>query len=80
MSHSLVYGGNEHQPRPRGPGRVIPFGKYLLLERIAVGGMAEVFLAKTFGVAGFEKMIALKRILPTMAEDRDFIDKRDGED
>ncbi len=43
---------------------MIPFGKYLLLERIAVGGMAEVFLAKTFGVAGFEKMIALKRILP----------------
>jgi serine/threonine protein kinase len=36
--------------------------------------MAEVFLAKTFGVAGFEKMIALKRILPTMAEDRDFIE------
>ena len=26
------------------------FGKYLLLERIAVGGMAEVFVAKAFGV------------------------------
>ena len=55
-------------------GRVIPFGKYLLLERIAVGGMAEVFLSKSFGIEGFEKVIAIKRILPTMAEDDDFIE------
>lgn len=54
--------------------RVIPFGKYLLLERIAVGGMAEVFLSKSFGIEGFEKVIAIKRILPTMAEDDDFIE------
>ncbi|MEO0325576.1 MAG: protein kinase, partial [Myxococcota bacterium] len=53
---------------------MIPFGKYLLLERLAVGGMAEVFLAKSFGIEGFEKIIAIKRILPTMAEDRDFIE------
>jgi eukaryotic-like serine/threonine-protein kinase len=51
----------------------IPFGKYLLLERISVGGMAEVFKAKSFGVEGFEKIIAIKRILPTMVEDADFI-------
>ncbi len=51
----------------------MPFGKYLLLERLAVGGMAEVFLAKSFGVQGFEKLIAIKRILPTMAEDQEFI-------
>jgi serine/threonine protein kinase len=51
----------------------IPFGKYLLLERISVGGMAEVFKAKAFGVEGFEKIIAIKRILPTMAEDLEFI-------
>ncbi len=57
----------------RARGRVIPFGKYLLLERLAVGGMAEVFLAKSFGVQGFEKLIAIKRILPTMAEDQEFI-------
>jgi serine/threonine protein kinase len=49
------------------------FGKYLLLERISVGGMAEVFKAKTFGVEGFEKVVAIKRILPSMAEDDDFI-------
>ncbi|MGE0790254.1 MAG: serine/threonine-protein kinase [Sandaracinaceae bacterium] len=53
--------------------RVIPFGKYLLLDRIAVGGMAEVYTAKSFGIEGFEKIIAIKRILPTMAEDNDFI-------
>src|SRR5512135_142189 len=51
----------------------IVFGKYLLLERISVGGMAEVFKAKSFGIAGFEKIIAIKRILPSMAEDADFI-------
>jgi serine/threonine protein kinase len=51
----------------------VQFGKYLLLERINVGGMAEVFKAKTFGVAGFEKLVAIKRILPTMVEDEEFI-------
>ncbi len=51
----------------------LPFGKYLLLDRIAVGGMAEVFAAKTFGVEGFERLVAIKRILPTMVEDDEFI-------
>ena len=50
-----------------------PFGKYCLLERISVGGMAEVFRAKTFGVQGFSKRIAIKRILPNMAEDSEFV-------
>jgi len=49
------------------------FGKYLLLERVNVGGMAEVFKAKTFGVAGFERIVAIKRILPNMVEDDEFI-------
>ena len=53
--------------------QAIPFGKYLLLDRISVGGMAEVFKAKSYGVEGFEKVIAIKRILPSMGEDRDFI-------
>jgi len=51
----------------------IRFGKYLLLQRINVGGMAEVFKAKTFGVEGFEKLVAIKRILPSIAEDDEFI-------
>src|SRR3954466_12401189 len=49
------------------------FGKYLLLERVNVGGMAEVFIAKAFGVEGFERIYAIKKILPTMAEDEEFI-------
>ena len=49
------------------------FGKYLLLERVNVGGMAEVFKAKTTGVAGFERILAIKRILPNLVEDDDFI-------
>ncbi len=51
----------------------VPFGKYLLLDRISVGGMAEVYKAKSYGVEGFEKVIAIKRILPSMGEDREFV-------
>jgi serine/threonine protein kinase len=51
----------------------IQFGKYYLLDRINVGGMAEVFKAKAFGVEGFERLLAVKRILPNIAEDEEFI-------
>jgi serine/threonine protein kinase len=54
-------------------GKPIKFGKYLLLERIGVGGMAEVFRAKTFGAEGFERLVAIKRILPHLVEDEDFV-------
>ncbi len=50
-----------------------PFGKYLLLERINVGGMAEIFLTRSRGVKGFKRILAIKKILPTMAEDEEFI-------
>ncbi len=43
------------------------FGKYELMERIATGGMAEVFLARSFGLEGFEKRLVIKRILPELA-------------
>ncbi|MFH2007781.1 MAG: protein kinase, partial [bacterium] len=49
------------------------FGKYLLLELISTGGMAEVFRVKAFGVEGFQKTFALKRILPHISEDPEFI-------
>lgn len=52
----------------------VPFGKYLLLDRVAVGGMAEVFVAKTFGIQGFERLVAVKRILSSMADDQSFIE------
>ena len=46
--------------------------RYDVLDRIAVGGMAEVFLAKAYGAHGFEKTIAIKRILPDLARDPEF--------
>ncbi|HKA90771.1 MAG TPA: serine/threonine-protein kinase, partial [Haliangiales bacterium] len=49
------------------------FGKYVLLERIAAGGMAEVFRAVLRGAAGFEKPVAVKRILPAFGEEPDFV-------
>src|SRR4029079_11462576 len=49
------------------------FGKYHVLEKIAQGGMAEVYKVKTVGIAGFEKIQALKRILPSSAREARFI-------
>ncbi|MEW6682048.1 MAG: protein kinase [Nitrospirota bacterium] len=49
------------------------FGPYLLLKKIGRGGMAELFLARQTGVAGFERVVAIKRILPHLTEDREFV-------
>ena len=49
-------------------------GSYLLLNQIAVGGMAEIYLAKTQGVAGFEKFLCLKVLHPDLADDEEFIE------
>ncbi len=49
------------------------YGPYQLLDRIAVGGMAEVFKAKRSGVAGFEKTLAVKRILPHLSDNEEFV-------
>ncbi len=51
----------------------VRFGRYELLERIAAGGMAEVFLARSFGVEGFEKRLVIKRILPELAQNPRFV-------
>jgi len=59
-------------PRLRNDG--IPFGSYLLIKRVARGGMAEVFLARQQGVEGFEREVALKRILPHLVESKEFVD------
>lgn len=50
------------------------FGKYILLEKIAAGGMAEVYLAKSAGANGVNKFVAIKRILPQFSNNPDFID------
>jgi serine/threonine protein kinase len=49
------------------------FGQYELLERVAVGGMAEVYRGRVAGAEGFEKWVAIKRILPEYARDERFI-------
>ena len=49
------------------------YGKYVLLDHIGRGGMAELFRAKLIGAQGFEKLIALKRILPHLAEDESLV-------
>jgi tRNA A-37 threonylcarbamoyl transferase component Bud32 len=49
------------------------FGKFFLLQRLAVGGMAEIFRAKVSGADGFEKELVVKRILPARSQDQGFI-------
>lgn len=48
------------------------FGKYVLLEKLATGGMAEVFLARGSGAGGIGKFFAIKRILPQYADSPEF--------
>lgn len=48
-------------------------GPYELIERIATGGMAEVYLSRRAGPHGFQKVVAVKRILPQLAQDSDFV-------
>ncbi len=54
-------------------GRIAPFGKYLLLQRVSVGGMAEVFKALPADAERIDQIVAIKRILPNIAEDSEFI-------
>jgi serine/threonine-protein kinase len=49
------------------------FGKYTLVAKLATGGMAEIFLARLQGAAGFEKLVVIKRILPHLARDQQFV-------
>jgi serine/threonine protein kinase len=47
-------------------------GKYSLIRQIAIGGMAEIYLARTVGIEGFEKLVVIKRILPQYADSASF--------
>lgn len=66
-------------PAPTPPPARVPveagqrFGQYLLLEKIGVGGMAEVWRARSQGVEGFQKTVAIKRILPHLTDSADFV-------
>jgi serine/threonine protein kinase len=50
------------------------FGKYQLIKKLATGGMAEVWLARQTGIEGFAKNVVVKRILPHLAEDQEFVE------
>ena len=50
------------------------FGRYFLVDTIAVGGMAEVFKAKTFSEGGFEKLLCIKRILKHLSGNDEFVE------
>ncbi len=49
------------------------FGNYTLIKKLATGGMAEVWLAKQSGIEGFNRHVVVKRILPHLAEDPEFV-------
>jgi eukaryotic-like serine/threonine-protein kinase len=59
---------------PISEGKPVAFGRYLLVERIAIGGMAEIFKAKAIGPQGFERTVIIKRMLPQLARDREFVE------
>jgi serine/threonine protein kinase len=62
--------------RPEAPTQPVPieeYGNYFLLEKIAVGGMAELFKAQQRGVQGFQKIVAIKRILAHFSDNEDFV-------
>ncbi|AGC47073.1 serine/threonine protein kinase [Myxococcus stipitatus DSM 14675] len=49
-------------------------GTYRIVKKLAAGGMAEVFLGKVVGAEGFEKPVAVKRILPSFVQDASFVE------
>ena len=53
--------------------RPIIFGKFCLLERLSVGGMAEIYRAKLLNAPHFKRYMVVKRILPSLADDHEFI-------
>lgn len=48
-------------------------GKYAVIDRVGAGGMAEVFLCRQSGLGGFDKIVIIKRILPNLLEDPEFV-------
>lgn len=49
------------------------FGKYEVIRRLAVGGMGEIFLARQVGMAGFDRLVILKSLLPQLASEEDML-------
>ena len=49
------------------------FGPYLVYEQLGLGGMATVHRAETTGLAGFRRPVALKRMLPSVADNAELV-------
>ncbi len=64
-------GGAPSAERLLAPGQQL--GKYHLLRRLAIGGMAEIFLARVQGLEGFEKIVVLKSILTQHATEEEWV-------
>lgn len=65
-----------HQPTTQTrlrPFKPTQFGRYTLLMPLATGGMGEIFLARLEGVQGFEKQCVIKKILPHLTQEEDFV-------
>jgi len=56
-------------------GQLGHIGRYELIARLGAGGMGEVFRARSRGAGGFEKQVVIKRILPHLASDPDFVQR-----
>jgi serine/threonine protein kinase len=63
-----------NQPPRWSVDELIPFGKYILLNKISSGATAAVYRAKIRGEAGFERLVTIKRVLPQMAGDPEFVE------
>ena len=57
------------------PFKPLRFGRYTLLMPISTGGMGEIFLARLEGSHGFDKLCVIKKILPHLAQDQDFVSR-----
>ena len=66
--------GRPTQPAHWSVDELIPFGKYILLNKISAGATAAVYRGKIRGEAGFERLVTIKRVLPQMAGDPDFVE------
>jgi serine/threonine protein kinase len=51
----------------------VTLGRYQLLSRLAVGGMAEVYLARQGELSGFKTLVVVKKVLPHLAVNPDFV-------